>query len=35
MSSSNQNIDIHDEKNYDPTVWVPKEHSHGTNVIWL
>ena len=35
MSTPNQNIDIHDEKNYDPTVWVPKAHSHGTKDIWL
>jgi cytochrome c oxidase subunit IV len=35
MAHANQNIDIHDEKNYDPTVWVPKTHSHGTRDIWI
>ena len=34
-SHSNHNIDIHDEVNYDPTVWVPHTHSHGTKDIWL
>ncbi|MDG2455427.1 MAG: cytochrome C oxidase subunit IV family protein [Bacteroidia bacterium] len=33
-SHSNQKVDIHDEVNYDPTVWVPKAHSHGTSDIW-
>jgi cytochrome c oxidase subunit IV len=33
-SHSNQNVDIHDEVNYDPTVWVPKAESHGTKDIW-
>lgn len=33
-SHSNKNVDIHDEVNYDPTVWVPKVHSHGTKDIW-
>ncbi|MDB9882939.1 cytochrome C oxidase subunit IV family protein [Bacteroidia bacterium] len=33
-SHTNQNVDIHDEENYDPTVWVPKTHSHGTKDIW-
>ncbi|PCJ67902.1 MAG: hypothetical protein COA58_01820 [Bacteroidetes bacterium] len=33
-SHSNKNVDIHDEVNYDPTVWVPKVHSHGTSDIW-
>jgi cytochrome c oxidase subunit IV len=35
MAHANNNIDIHDEKNYDPTVWVPKAHSHGTRDIWI
>lgn len=35
MGHSNQNVDIHDEVNYDPTVWVPKTHSHGTKDIWV
>lgn len=35
MGNSQHNIDIHDEKNYDPTVWVPKAHSHGTSDIWM
>lgn len=26
--------DIHDEENYDPIVWVPKAHSHGTKDLW-
>jgi cytochrome c oxidase subunit 4 len=30
----NKNVDIHDEVNYDPTVWVPRVHSHGTSDIW-
>ncbi|MBI1305445.1 MAG: hypothetical protein GC181_02395 [Bacteroidetes bacterium] len=30
----NKHIDIHDEENYDPTVWVPKAHSHGTKALW-
>lgn len=34
-SHTNQNVDIHDEVNYDPTVWVPKAHSHGTKDIWI
>lgn len=34
-SHGNNNIDIHDEVNYDPTVWVPKAHSHGTKDIWV
>ncbi len=33
-SHANKNVDIHDEENYDPTVWVPKVHSHGTSDIW-
>ena len=33
-SHTNHNVDIHDEVNYDPTVWVPKTHSHGTSDIW-
>ncbi len=33
MSHANNNVDIHDEENYDPTVWVPKVHSHGTSDI--
>ncbi len=35
MSHTNQNINIHDEENYDPTVWVPEVHSHGTKDIWI
>ena len=35
MAHSNSNIDIHDETNYDPTVWVPEQHSHGTKDIWM
>ncbi|MCB0735041.1 MAG: cytochrome C oxidase subunit IV family protein [Flavobacteriales bacterium] len=34
MAHHNTNIDIHDEENYDPTVWVPKAHSHGTKALW-
>ena len=34
MSNTNNNVNIHDEENYDPTVWVPKQHSHGTKDIW-
>ena len=34
-SHTNENADIHDEVNYDPTVWVPKTHSHGTSDIWV
>lgn len=34
-SHTNHNVDIHDEVNYDPTVWVPKVHSHGTKDIWV
>ena len=34
-SHTNTNSDIHDEVNYDPTVYVPKAHSHGTKDIWL
>ncbi|MFT4522371.1 MAG: cytochrome c oxidase subunit 4 [Bacteroidia bacterium] len=30
----NQPVDIHDEVNYDPTVWVPRAHSHGTKALW-
>jgi cytochrome c oxidase subunit IV len=30
----NEVKDIHDEENYDPTVWVPKAHSHGTKDLW-
>lgn len=33
-SNTNNNVDIHDEENYDPTVWVPKVQSHGTSDIW-
>ena len=33
-SNTNNNIDIHDEENYDPTVWVPKVESHGTKELW-
>ncbi len=33
-SHSNHNVDIHDEENYDPTVWVPKVESHGTKSLW-
>jgi cytochrome c oxidase subunit IV len=33
-SQANKNVDIHDEENYDPTVWVPKVDSHGTSDIW-
>ena len=33
-SHTNQDVDIHDEVNYDPTVWVPKAHSHGTKDLW-
>lgn len=32
--SNSQTSNIHDEENYDPTVWVPKAHSHGTKDIW-
>lgn len=32
--SSHTHINIHDEENYDPTVWVPKPHSHGTKALW-
>lgn len=35
MSHSKPHVDIHDENNYDPTVWVPKAHSHGTKDIWV
>ncbi len=35
MAHANHNVDIHDEENYDPTVWVPKAHSHGTRDIWI
>lgn len=35
MAHANNNVDIHDEKNYDPTVWVPEQHSHGTKDIWI
>ena len=34
MSHHNTPVDIHDEVNYDPTVWVPKAHSHGTKGLW-
>ncbi len=34
MSHHNTPVDIHDEENYDPTVWVPKAHSHGTKGLW-
>ena len=30
----NKEVDIHDEENYDPIVWVPKPHSHGTKALW-
>ncbi|MCB9263281.1 MAG: cytochrome C oxidase subunit IV family protein [Flavobacteriales bacterium] len=30
---SNEPVNIHDEVNYDPTVWVPKAHSHGTKAL--
>lgn len=33
MVHQNKNVDIHDEVNYDPTVWVPKAHSHGTKAL--
>lgn len=29
----NKHVDIHDEEHYDPTVWVPKAHSHGTKAL--
>ena len=32
--ASHHNVNIHDEENYDPTVWVPVQHSHGTKDIW-
>ena len=39
MAHSTKNLDIHDEENYDPTLWVPKAHSHGTKalikVFWI
>lgn len=31
---NNEAKDIHDEENYDPTIWVPKAHSHGTKDLW-
>jgi caa(3)-type oxidase subunit IV len=31
---NNEVKDIHDEENYDPIVWVPKAHSHGTKDLW-
>jgi|GEM_PF-484041 len=31
---NNEVKDIHDEQNYDPIVWVPKAHSHGTKDLW-
>ncbi|MBO6517332.1 MAG: cytochrome C oxidase subunit IV family protein [Bacteroidia bacterium] len=34
MAHHNTPVDIHDEENYDPTVWVPKAHSHGTKGLW-
>lgn len=34
MSHTKSNVNIHDEQNYDPTVWVPEQHSHGTKDIW-
>lgn len=34
MSNHNTPVDIHDEVNYDPTVWVPRAHSHGTKGLW-
>ncbi len=34
MAHQNTPVDIHDEENYDPTVWVPKAHSHGTKGLW-
>jgi cytochrome c oxidase subunit IV len=34
MAHQNKTVDIHDEENYDPTVWVPKAHSHGTRALW-
>ena len=34
MAHHNTPVDIHDEENYDPTVWVPKAHSHGTKALW-
>ena len=33
-SHTNHNVNIHDEENYDPTVWVPEVHSHGTKALW-
>lgn len=33
-SHSEHNVDIHEENNYDPTVWVPKTTSHGTKDLW-
>lgn len=34
MSDHSTTTNIHDEENYDPTVWVPKPHSHGTRALW-
>lgn len=34
MSNHSDISNIHDEKNYDPTIWVPKPHSHGTKALW-
>jgi cytochrome c oxidase subunit IV len=33
--SAHSSQDIHDETNYDPTVWIPEQHSHGTRDIWI
>jgi len=33
MDHQNKQVDIHDEVNYDPTVWIPKAHSHGTKAL--
>ena len=35
MSTHNVTSNIHDEENYDPTVWIPEAHSHGTKDIWV
>ncbi|MBR9859474.1 cytochrome C oxidase subunit IV family protein [bacterium] len=34
-ATTHSNSNIHDEENYDPTVWVPEQHSHGTKDIWM